>query len=85
MHTLPNEKKKIQVVPEAIVCHIDESPLFDAMNPSSADLLRQRIEEHYPNFEFISHGLDDIFCPPFSTDTKALRSFAGVENGDYGT
>ncbi|KAG1611381.1 hypothetical protein G6F46_009299 [Rhizopus delemar] len=83
MHTLPNEKKKIQVVPEAIVCHIDESPLFDAMNPSSADLLRQRIEEHYPNFEFISHGLDDIFCPPFSTDTKALRSFAGVENGDY--
>lgn len=28
MHTLPNEKKKIQVVPEAIVCHVDESPLW---------------------------------------------------------
>jgi hypothetical protein len=31
MHTLPNEKKKIQVVPEAIVCHIDESPLWGDM------------------------------------------------------
>lgn len=31
MHTLPNEKKKIQVVPEAVICHIDESSLFDSM------------------------------------------------------
>ena len=30
MRIVPTEKKKIQLIPEAIVCHIDESSLFES-------------------------------------------------------
>lgn len=29
MRVVPTEKKKVQLIPEAIVCHIDESSLFE--------------------------------------------------------
>lgn len=29
MRVVPTEKKKVQLIPEAIVCHIDESALFE--------------------------------------------------------
>lgn len=29
MRVVPTEKKKVQLIPEAIVCHIDESTLFE--------------------------------------------------------
>lgn len=28
MRIVPTEKKKVQLIPEAIICHIDESTLF---------------------------------------------------------
>lgn len=30
MRVVPSEKKKVQLIPEAIVCHIDESTLFES-------------------------------------------------------
>jgi hypothetical protein len=29
MRVVPTEKKKVQLIPEAIICHIDESTLFE--------------------------------------------------------
>lgn len=29
MRVIPSEKKKVHLIPEAIVCHIDESSLFE--------------------------------------------------------
>jgi hypothetical protein len=29
MRVVPSEKKKVQLIPEAIICHIDESTLFE--------------------------------------------------------
>ncbi|RCH85322.1 Cytoplasmic tRNA 2-thiolation protein 2 [Rhizopus azygosporus] len=84
MHTLPNEKKKIQVVPEAVICHIDESSLFDSMS-GSAETLRARMKEHYPNFEFICHPIEDVFSPQFvkNVNFDKYLSSEGTENGDY--
>ncbi|KAI9480418.1 MAG: hypothetical protein EXX96DRAFT_562519 [Benjaminiella poitrasii] len=83
---LPNEKKKIQLIPEAIVCHIDESTLFNS-NEGSAEKLSQHMKSYFTEFEYFSYRLEDVFGPGFTKNTdfnKVLKSASGgIENGDY--
>ncbi|KAI9268722.1 hypothetical protein BY458DRAFT_533839 [Sporodiniella umbellata] len=85
MHTLPSEKKKIQVVPEAIICHIDESSLFETTQ-NNASILRERMEKNYPNLPYFCYSLNEIFSPQFKKNERfhqVLKSTDGIENSEY--
>ncbi|GAN00665.1 cytoplasmic tRNA 2-thiolation protein 2-like [Mucor ambiguus] len=86
MRVVPSEKKKVQLIPEAIVCHIDESTLFESTAKSS-EKLAQDFKQHYSEFEYFSYRLEEVFGPEFTkSDTfdKILKSTSGgIENGEY--
>ncbi|CEP14391.1 hypothetical protein [Parasitella parasitica] len=86
MHVGPTELKKIQLIPEAIICHIDESTLFDSTANSSEKLARD-LKQNYPQCEYFGHRLEEVFGPEFTRNgavDKILRSTSGgVENTDY--
>ncbi|CAO3631696.1 unnamed protein product [Mucor fragilis] len=86
MRVVPSEKKKVQLIPEAIVCHIDESTLFESTAKSS-EKLSQDFKQHYSEFEYFSYRLEEVFGPEFTkSDTfdKILQSTSGgIENGEY--
>ncbi|KAI8370943.1 hypothetical protein BD560DRAFT_396404 [Blakeslea trispora] len=86
MHIVPTEKKKIQLIPEAIVCHIDESSLFESTTGFS-EKLEQTIKENYSEFEYFSYRLEQVFGPEFTKSSefnKILKSTSGgTENKDY--
>ncbi|KAI7904948.1 uncharacterized protein BX663DRAFT_501126 [Cokeromyces recurvatus] len=86
MKVLPNEKKKIQLIPEAIVCHIDESSLFGS-NEGSAEKLAQHMKEYFTEFEYFSYRLEEVFGSGFTKNVEfnqILKSVSGgIENGDY--
>ncbi|OAD01597.1 hypothetical protein MUCCIDRAFT_156834 [Mucor lusitanicus CBS 277.49] len=86
MRVVPSEKKKVQLIPEAIVCHIDESTLFESTAKSS-EKLAQDFKQHYSEFEYFSYRLEEVFGPEFTkSDTfdKILKSISGgIENGEY--
>lgn len=44
------------------------------------------MKEHYPNFEFICHPIEDVFSPQFvkNVNFDKYLSSEGTENGDYG-
>ncbi|ORX62545.1 hypothetical protein DM01DRAFT_1279130 [Hesseltinella vesiculosa] len=65
----PNQKKKIAIIPSAVVCHIDESALFDKQ-VGCAEKLQETCKARYPDLPFISQPLQDIFGPEFLVDAN---------------
>ncbi|KAI8645451.1 hypothetical protein BD408DRAFT_338771 [Parasitella parasitica] len=86
MHVEPTELKKIQLISEAIICHIDESTLFDA-TAKSTEKLAQDLRQNFSKFNYFSHRLEEIFGPEFTKNgafDKILKSTSGgIENKDY--
>ncbi|KAG2236174.1 hypothetical protein INT48_003793 [Thamnidium elegans] len=86
MRVVPTEKKKVQLIPEAIVCHIDESSLFEN-NKGYAEKLKENMEKDFDGFEYFSHRLEEVFGPEFTKSgefNKILKSSSGgIENGEY--
>ncbi|SAM09220.1 hypothetical protein [Absidia glauca] len=74
----PNEKKKVAMVPSAVVCHIDESTLFGEQEGSSAKL-QAMVETKYPQLSFLSQRMEDVFDADFE---KRMKNMAGT-NRDY--
>ncbi|CAO3637427.1 unnamed protein product [Cunninghamella blakesleeana] len=62
-----NEKKKIAVVPSAVVCHIDESALFEQQKGAS-DKLEEMVKTKFPKISFISQPMEDVFSKEFKSD-----------------
>ncbi|ORZ22640.1 hypothetical protein BCR42DRAFT_319838 [Absidia repens] len=80
----PNEKKKIAMVPSAVVCHIDESALFEEQKGSSAKL-KAMVENKYPQLSFIGQPMEDIFDSDFISGShldKSLKNMPGASR-DY--
>ncbi|KAI8997672.1 hypothetical protein BDB01DRAFT_840856 [Pilobolus umbonatus] len=79
MHTEPNQKKKVQLITSASICHIDESSLFG--NKSISDTLGKLYKENYPDFTYSSVQLEEIF----NTDNAILlkSTLGGIENTEY--
>lgn len=86
MRVIPSEKKKVHLIPEAIVCHIDESSLFEH-NKGQAEKLAKSMKEDYSAFEYFNYGLEEVFNPEFTksgTFNKSLKSTTGgTENAEY--
>lgn len=86
MRVVPTEKKKIQLIPEAIICHIDETSLF-GYNENSAEILAEHMKNHFSDYEYHSHRLEDIFKAEFKKNPnfdKIMHSTCGgIENRDY--
>ncbi|KAI8393454.1 uncharacterized protein BYT42DRAFT_591227 [Radiomyces spectabilis] len=60
----PHEKKKIQLLSSVMVCHIDESALFQEQS-GTVQHLESMMKEQYPNMEFKHHRMEDIFKDEF--------------------
>ncbi|KAI8344227.1 hypothetical protein BC941DRAFT_342409 [Chlamydoabsidia padenii] len=80
----PNEKKKVAMIPSAIVCHIDESSLFEEQKGASTKL-QTMVENKYPQLTFIGHSMEDVFDKDFDAAADFDRSLKNVSgaNRDY--
>ncbi|KAI8884913.1 hypothetical protein K501DRAFT_216726 [Backusella circina FSU 941] len=83
---VPEHKKKIQLVPSAVICHIDESTLF-GNNHTLSEQLGQNMREKYQQFPYVSHRLEEVFGKDFMKDPEfnkvLLSATNGVENTKY--
>ncbi|KAI7857441.1 hypothetical protein BDC45DRAFT_544229 [Circinella umbellata] len=85
MHVEPYAKKKIQVLDSALVCHIDESALFEAQN-GSTQKMKEMVEKEFPNMDFLSSSMQDIFSKDFTKDADldtVLKGMDGSSDYDY--
>ncbi|KAI9491663.1 hypothetical protein BDB00DRAFT_766680 [Zychaea mexicana] len=85
MHAEPHEKKKIQVLDSALICHIDESALFEEQSESSHKLADMATKE-FPKMAFMSRPMQDVFSDDFAKNAdfkKVFKAIAGSSDYDY--
>ncbi|KAI7868785.1 hypothetical protein BDF14DRAFT_1790886 [Spinellus fusiger] len=81
----PHEKKKVQLLGPAVLCHLDESALFGTENTS--ERLEKMAKEKYPEIPFVSYRMEDVLSASEFTDSphfeKTLKSTTNNRNSDY--
>ncbi|CDH49968.1 cytoplasmic trna 2-thiolation protein 2-like [Lichtheimia corymbifera JMRC:FSU:9682] len=83
MHVEPHQKKKIQLLESATICHIDESALFQDQKDTAAHLERIA-KEHFPKMDFITQPMEDVFSPEFLGDQSFSSALKPVDgSNDY--
>ncbi|KAI8146241.1 hypothetical protein BJV82DRAFT_510110 [Fennellomyces sp. T-0311] len=87
MHVAPHEKKKIQMLASAMICHIDESSLFEEqVKRSTVTKLTEMAKQEFPKMDFMSSRMEDVFSEPFLKDpsfSKTLKAVGGSSDYDY--
>ncbi|KAI9311596.1 hypothetical protein BX666DRAFT_2021316 [Dichotomocladium elegans] len=85
MHVAPNEKKKVKLLESAIICHIDESCLFDNQARSTARL-EAMAKQLFPDMAFVAHGMEEVFSSEFTQngDENGLAYALNPINDDLG-
>ncbi|CAO3648699.1 unnamed protein product [Cunninghamella echinulata] len=78
----PTEKKKIALVPSAVVCHIDESALFEQHEGASTKL-ENMIKAKFPKLSFVSQPMEDIFTSAFKSDPNFDLSLKNTSSTNY--
>ncbi|KAI8088967.1 uncharacterized protein BX664DRAFT_262685 [Halteromyces radiatus] len=77
----PTEKRKIAMVPSAVVCHLDESTLFEQQK-GSAEKLEAMVKSKYPQLSYISQPMEDIFSKDFYSNPNFDKCFKNVPGGN---
>ncbi|KAF7728476.1 Cytoplasmic tRNA 2-thiolation protein 2 [Apophysomyces ossiformis] len=81
----PGEKQSRKPTSEVVVCHIDESALFEDQRESAEKLLKV-MQEKYSHFPFICHRMEDVFSTEFTEESQfdnAFETISGSSNQDY--
>ncbi|CAG8464596.1 9630_t:CDS:2 [Dentiscutata heterogama] len=68
---LPNEISKKPLFSEVLVCHIDESPIFNLDDSDDHDVILNQIEQVAQNYNypFIGLRIDDIYSPDYTSSS----------------
>ncbi|KAL1928299.1 hypothetical protein VTP01DRAFT_3215 [Rhizomucor pusillus] len=85
MHVAPHEKKKVQLMTGATVCHIDESALFKEQ-VNTVDSLKKMMDEEYSHMNFISVPMEEIYSPEFLNNSgfsNTLEAAGGSDDYEY--
>ncbi|KAG0181848.1 Cytoplasmic tRNA 2-thiolation protein 2 [Apophysomyces sp. BC1034] len=85
MRIAPGEKPTNKKASPVVVCHIDETTMFEDQHESSSTI-RNVIQEKYGHFSFISHPIEDVFNPEFAGGElfdKTFEAVSGSSNDDY--
>ncbi|KAF0460340.1 cytoplasmic tRNA 2-thiolation protein 2 [Gigaspora margarita] len=66
---LPNERSKKPLFSEVLVCHIDESPIFNLDDSDDHDVILNQIEQIAQNYNypFIGLRIEDIYSPDYTS------------------
>ncbi|CAG8644177.1 19498_t:CDS:10, partial [Dentiscutata erythropus] len=66
---LPNEISKKPLFSEVLVCHIDESPIFNLDDSDDHDVILNQIEQVAQNYNypFIGLRIDDVYSPDYTS------------------
>ncbi|KAI8970445.1 hypothetical protein BDF20DRAFT_125404 [Mycotypha africana] len=82
MRILPNEKKKIQLIPQAVICHIDESAIFQ-QTVESEEKLNHYMRENYAEYEYINYKLEQVFEPGFAKNIEFDKIMKSTSNEHF--
>ncbi|KAL0075310.1 hypothetical protein J3Q64DRAFT_1648639 [Phycomyces blakesleeanus] len=81
----PHEKKKVQILGPTVICHLDESTIFEEQKDTLGKL-QKLMKEKYPDVPFVSNRLEDVFSDEFSDNhhiDKSLKSVTEFGNIGY--
>ncbi|RIB13405.1 hypothetical protein C2G38_1975023 [Gigaspora rosea] len=87
---LPNEISKKPLFSEVLVCHIDESPIFNLDDSDDHDVILNSIEQIAQNYNypFIGLRIDDIYSPDYTSSgayNKVLELNAKISQQETST